>query len=110
MIVFNRRFAIISHDLVMVGLAFLLALLSRHNVSILSAWDGIGQILLLVVTVQGLILWWTRLYRGVWRFASIPDLWNIIRAAAIGALAVSLALFLFNRLEGVPRASLVLYP
>lgn len=94
----------------MVGLAFLLALLSRHNFSILSAWDGIGPMLLLVATIQGLILWWTRLYRGVWRFASIPDLWNIIRAAAIGALAVSLALFLFNRLEGVPRASLVLYP
>ncbi|KAF0192528.1 MAG: polysaccharide biosynthesis protein CapD [Gammaproteobacteria bacterium] len=110
MIVFNRRFAIISHDLIMVGLAFLLALLSRHNFSILSAWDGIGPMLLLVATIQGLILWWTRLYRGVWRFASIPDLWNIIRAAAIGALAVSLALFLFNRLEGVPRASLVLYP
>ena len=30
--------------------------------------------------------------------------------AVVGALAVGLALFLFNRLEGVPRATLVLYP
>ncbi len=28
---------------------------------------------------------WTGLYRGVWRFASLPDLWNILRAAVFGA-------------------------
>jgi FlaA1/EpsC-like NDP-sugar epimerase len=60
--------------------------------------------------VQGAILWWTGLYRGLWRFASLPDLWNIARGGVLGALAIALALFLFTRLEGVPRAVLVLYP
>ncbi|MEJ2653526.1 MAG: nucleoside-diphosphate sugar epimerase/dehydratase, partial [Gammaproteobacteria bacterium] len=48
--------------------------------------------------------------RGVWRFASIPDLWNIIRAVFLGALAASLVLFLVNRLENIPRSTLLLYP
>ena len=29
--------------------------------------------------MQGLIFWWTGLYKGLWRFASLPDLWNIVR-------------------------------
>ncbi|MDW8479558.1 MAG: hypothetical protein RML12_06580 [Xanthomonadales bacterium] len=63
-----------------------------------------------VLLAQGLVLWWTGLYRGLWRFASLPDLVNIARACLLGALAVALALFLFNRLEGVPRSVLLLYP
>lgn len=107
----NRRLAVIAHDLVMVGVAFGLAYLSRYNFSVPHpGWQPLAQMLVLVVIVQGAILWWTRLYRGVWRFASIPDLWNIIRAAFFGALAVSLALFIYNRLEGVPRTSLMVYP
>jgi FlaA1/EpsC-like NDP-sugar epimerase len=64
----------------------------------------------IVLAVQGAILWWTGLYRGLWRFASLPDLWNIARAGVLGALAIAAALFLFTRLEGVPRAVLVVYP
>lgn len=50
------------------------------------------------------------LYRGVWRFASVPDLLVIVKAVAAGAglaLALSVA---WNRLDGVPRSLLLLYP
>jgi len=109
--VVSRRLAIISHDLIMVVLAWVLAYLTRYNFSLNPAlWDLIWQSLLIVGVTQGLILWVTGLYKGLWRFASIPDLWNITRAAVLGALGVSLALFLFNRLEGVPRTILLFYP
>ena len=35
---------------------------------------------------RALLFHWTGLYKGVWRFASLPDLWNILRASVIGAL------------------------
>lgn len=66
--------------------------------------------LMLVLLGQAPFLWGYGLYRGIWRFASLPDLWNIVRAALIGALTVFLLLFLVQRLEGIPRASLLLYP
>ncbi len=34
----------------------------------------------IVLLVQGAVFNWTGLYKGVWRFASLPDLWNILRA------------------------------
>jgi FlaA1/EpsC-like NDP-sugar epimerase len=109
--VLNRRLAIIFHDLLMVALAWLLAYLIRFNFNLgLDEWTALGQSLAMVVVVQGLVSWRFGLYRGVWRFASIPDLWNIIRAVFLGALAASLMLFLFNRLQSIPRSTLVLYP
>lgn len=109
--VLNRRLAIILHDLLMVALAWLLAYLIRYNFDLgRDEWTVLGQSLAIVVAVQGLVSWRFGLYRGVWRFASIPDLWNIIRAVFLGALAASLVLFLFNRLQNIPRSTLLLYP
>ena len=108
---FNRRLAIVLHDLLMVTVAWLLAYLIRYNFVLgLNQWSVLGQSLAMVVAVQGLVSWRFGLYRGVWRFASIPDLWNIIRAVLLGALAASLVLFLFNRLQNIPRTTLLLYP
>lgn len=107
----NRRFAIIAHDLCIVALAWATAYLIRYNFAVLSIeWQPVVQMLPVVMLAQGLVFWSIGLHRGLWRFASIPDLWNIIRAALLGALAVGLALFLFNRMEGVPRIALAVYP
>lgn len=105
------RIAIVWHDLMMVMLAWSAAYLIRYNFSLGPLeWMFLVKSLPLAIVAQGLVLWWSGLYKSVWRFASVPDLWNIIRAASFGVLAVSLMLFLLNRLEGVPRTSLLLYP
>ncbi len=107
----SLRIIIVFHDLFMVVLAWALGFLIRYDFSITPVpWQSFLSSLPLVLAVQGLVLWGAGIYRGLWRFASIPDLWNIIRAAIIGMLAVSLTLFLTVRMEGVPRTTLLLYP
>ncbi|MFQ5469003.1 MAG: polysaccharide biosynthesis protein [Gammaproteobacteria bacterium] len=109
--VFFRRSTIIIHDLCMVIAALSFAYLIRYNFTLSAInWNTMWQILPVVLAAQGIVFWGTGLYRGLWRFASIPDLWNIVRGAFIGVLAISLTLFLFNRLEGIPRTILVFYP
>lgn len=107
-----RRLAVIAHDLVMIGVAWLLALWARFNFEAppQEFVDANLMALPLVVLLQGAVARWFGLYRGLWRFASLPDLWNIIRAAAIGAVFIGAALFIANRLVGIPRSMLVLYP
>lgn len=103
--------AVISHDLLMVVFAWAGAFLSRYNFSMSETeWALVWQTLFVVMAAQGLVFALTGLYRGLWRFASLPDMWNISRAAAIGVLAISLALFLVNRMEGIPRTVLLFYP
>ncbi|HEY4555920.1 MAG TPA: nucleoside-diphosphate sugar epimerase/dehydratase, partial [Lysobacter sp.] len=64
----------------------------------------------LVLLAQGLVFWQVGLYRGLWRFASVPDLGNIFKAAALGLCAIAVGLFLYNRMDLVSRTVLVLYP
>lgn len=108
---FNRRFSVIAHDLFMVVLAWLLAASVRYNpLGSEAYWQLLSNALFVVVIIQGVVLWSTGLYRGMWRFASIPDLWNIARAVFIGSLAIAVTFFFINRLEGVPRSTFVFYP
>ncbi len=107
----HPRLAVVIHDLVMVWLAWYLANVMRFAFEP----DAVPVVLFgaelpVVLGTQALVLWWTGLYRGLWRFASLPDIWNIARAATLGSLAIALAVFLLNRLDGVPRAVLLIYP
>ncbi|MEG3616906.1 nucleoside-diphosphate sugar epimerase/dehydratase [Magnetovibrio sp. PR-2] len=45
-----------------------------------------------------------RMYRGIWRYASMNDLFNMSRAVTLLIIIFSVEMFLFFRLEGVPRS------
>ena len=108
---FSPRTAVICHDLIMAAIAWQAAWWIRFNLDFpFFNWELSLYTLPAIIIVQGLVFQRFRLYRGLWRFASIPDLWNIFRAAIIGALGITLALFIWFRLEGVPRSILILYP
>jgi FlaA1/EpsC-like NDP-sugar epimerase len=106
----HPRLAVVLHDLAMVALAWWVAKLLRYTMRP----DEIVTYQLfefpIVLLVQGLIFRLTGLYKSVWRFASLPDLWNILRAVVFGTLAIGPSLFLYDRLDGVPRSVLLLYP
>jgi len=111
MYLYYHRIPIILHDICMVALAWALAMVLRYDLPLEPDVEAVfWQVLPIVVSVQSIILWYGGLYRGIWRFASLPDLVTILRATIFGTLAVVLVLVLFNRLELIPRTSLLLYP
>ncbi|MBV8738141.1 MAG: polysaccharide biosynthesis protein [Alphaproteobacteria bacterium] len=50
----------------------------------------------------------TGLYRGIWRFASVPDLYNIARAVTLTILIFLPVMFVLTRLEALPRSTLLI--
>ncbi|GJM09529.1 MAG: multidrug MFS transporter [Lysobacteraceae bacterium] len=107
----HPRVAVVLHDLTMVWVAWQVAYYGRYSLVVDAPpllW--FPPEMPIVIAIQGLIFWWTGLYRGLWRFASLPDLWNIVRAVGLGTLVIAVTLFLATRLEGVPRSMFVLYP
>jgi FlaA1/EpsC-like NDP-sugar epimerase len=105
------RYAVAVHDVAMVWLVWYGLHWMRYAVEpaapVLPLWSIQTAI---VLGVQALVFWKVGLYRGLWRFASVPDLWNILKASVVGVLGVMLGLFLYDRMDSVPRAVLVLYP
>ncbi|OIR06781.1 UDP-N-acetyl-alpha-D-glucosamine C6 dehydratase [mine drainage metagenome] len=101
----------VLHDLAAAALAWALAYWLRFNFDIPPAyWHGLLSSLAVVLPLQGAIDWSLGLYRGIWRFASLPDLKRIIVAVGAGAVTAPVAIFMLQRLSEVPRSVLVLYP
>ena len=109
--VFHLRLAVIAHDLFMVWLAWFMGFFIRYSI-----WPNSPELHLwssemwLVLLIQGLVCFGFNMYRGLWRFASVPDLMNLMKSAAVGTLIIAISFFLLNRLQGIPRSVLLMYP
>jgi len=107
----QHRSVIVTHDLIMAAVAWTLAYLLRFDFNFEEIQStAYLQVLLISLPVYLLSSWIFDLYKGSWRFVSIPDLWNIIRVVTINTVLLVTVLFLVNRVEGVPRSSLAIYP
>ncbi len=109
---FNSRILLaFLHDLTAAGLAWLGAYWLRFNLNIPTEfWPSALGTLAWVMPLQALAFWRFGLYRGIWRFASLPDLRRILFAVGVAALLIPLALFMFQIKAVVPRSVLVLDP
>ena len=108
----SNRTKVILYDLVAISAAWAVSLFARFNFEMppQNYFAAALTAAPVVIIVQGVISRYFGLYKGLWRFASLPDLWNIIRAAALGSVSIALVLFVINRLEDIPRSLLILYP
>jgi len=108
---FRSRTSIFVHDLGMIPLAWFGAYWLRFNLQTIPDEFFYTALLYLplIILIQVSLFWTFGLYRGVWRFSSMPDLIRIAKAVLAGMFFIAISLFLFNRLEGVPRSIMPLY-
>jgi len=97
---FNRHFALaMIHDLVMAAISFPLSLWLRVGYMPFDrpfAHTGFA----LFVAVAGVVFFFSGLHRGIWRYASLPDLLTITRAVSLTVMLFLAILFLTTRLDG----------
>ena len=99
----------ILHDLMAVAAAWLIAYWLRFNLELPEPYNQQAWITALwVVPLYGVIFFASGLYRGIWRFASLPDLQRIILAVGGGALAAAAMLLMLQ--FTVPRSVLIISP
>jgi O-antigen biosynthesis protein WbqV len=97
------------HDVGMAALSFALALYLRLGDDALVREPRLTLFYGVVFTaIAGAIFLLTGLYRGIWRYASLPDLINIARAATLTELVFLPVMFLFTRLDSLPRSLLLI--
>ena len=107
----RSRTSIFIHDLLMVPLAWSAAYWLRFNFDEIPDEYFYPAFLYLpgVIAIQVSAFWTFGLYRGVWRFSSMPDLIRIAKAVLAGIFFIAGCLFLISRLHGVPRSVIPLY-
>jgi FlaA1/EpsC-like NDP-sugar epimerase len=103
------RLLVVMHDLTVVVLVWLLLHWLAGQAGAPPPVDLDLQ-LAIVVSVQALVFWRVGLYRGVWRFASVPDLVNLAKAALLGLLLTVPVFLVLGMVPTIPRRVLVPYP
>lgn len=93
------------HDLAMTALSFAIALYLRLGDSVTwyvdqYLWVGCG----LITAIAGIVYWLSGLYRGIWRYASMRDLTAIAKAVSLVVLIFVVIMFLWTRLDFLPRS------
>ena len=102
----HRSFAAFGHDLVVVIVAWCAAFWLRFNFDIPELYlTSMIDSLPWVVLLQGAIFLGLGLYRGIWRYASVPDLYRIVVAAGLAMMAVALGVFL-TQAAHIPRSEI----
>jgi len=106
-----RSLLALGHDLAVVCIAWTVAFLLRFNLDIPTEFShvlyvSIGWVLL----IDGTTFLLFRLYRGIWRYASLHDLKLLLSAVGVAALAVPAAMVLIHPVLVVPRSVYLLHP
>ncbi len=108
--IYNNRmvFIIFNKALLIIG-AFLLAFLARFDLTIPPIyWPKIYAMLPALLAIKLVVFWRLGLFKGWWRYVSMPDLVLILKGNLLASLIfVGYAVFV-HRLEQIPRSILVL--
>ncbi|HEY6335984.1 MAG TPA: nucleoside-diphosphate sugar epimerase/dehydratase [Alphaproteobacteria bacterium] len=107
--ILTRARVVYLHDLIMVALSFVISLYLRVGGEVWwyldnYLWPGF----ILFVAVAAVTLLALRTNRTVWRYVSMEDLVGIAKVSTIIVLAFFPLLFLWTRLEQMPRSMLVI--
>lgn len=107
-----KRWLIFGHDLAWIPVSIVAAYWIRFNLDTIPSaeWRLITIVVLSAVPIYGITFWIFGCYRGIWRYASIPDLVRLVKAVIFAAPITVLVCFLIARLQGMPRSVLLLYP
>ena len=106
----NRRIILVAcHDMFMVALAFEFSVWFRFLTAgqpkpMFHLWHGTAVLCLVSLVVFERL----GLFRAVWRYASLRDLRNVVKAATYASLIFVPLFFLMTRLESLPRSVLVI--
>ena len=104
-----RAWLAFAHDLAACAAAWLGAYWLRFTPELPDYYmDQAVSTLPWVIPVHAVLFWGFGLYRGIWRYASLPDLRRIL--VAVGAAAVVVPTLMFMLQAGVPRSVLIMMP
>ena len=97
------------HDVFMAALSFIIALALRLGDRLIGTFnESLFFAGVLFTLVCAGVFWFTGLYRGIWRYASLNDVIAISRAVTLALLIFLPVTFMITRLEAIPRSMLLI--
>ena len=105
----NRNFyVILIGDLLLFAASLVLAYGVRFSLAIPDKeWDRILFLLPFLLPVKAVVFFAMGVYRGMWRYTSIPDAIRLGKASVLATLTLMTALTIAQQFKGYPRSVFV---
>jgi UDP-GlcNAc:undecaprenyl-phosphate/decaprenyl-phosphate GlcNAc-1-phosphate transferase len=108
-VTYKRRIFEIILDVGLISIAYYLAYIFRFDEDLEANRPMFVASLPYVIACQLMASFASGLYRGVWRYISLPDLRNYVQAVALGTVSSMLALLAIYRFESYSRGVFAIY-
>jgi len=106
---YKNFFIVLAIDLLLLAASFYGAHLVRFDFDIPSnTCLSIKWFLPFVITIKVIIFYFFDLYRGMWRYTSLADLFNIIKASTLSTLVIISIVLFKTRFQGFSRGVFVI--
>ena len=100
-----RAYIAFAHDIFMAAVSFVAALYLRLGEDFVYYADDLLVTGTITFTALAAVTFWAmRLYQGIWRYASLNDLFAITKAVTLVILGFVILMFALTRLEDLPRS------
>jgi FlaA1/EpsC-like NDP-sugar epimerase len=105
----RNLYIILAIDIILLLCSFYVSHLIRFDFLIPEwAMEKFFNMLPYVVVVKIFMFYFFDLYKGMWRYTSLNDLLNVVKASTIGELSVIVIVLYVNRFEDVSRSVFII--
>ena len=104
----SRRYLVFLLDLVVIACAYILAYLFNSDFQLFSRPELLTHILPTVIVSKGAVFLFSRLYRSIWKYASLPDMLEIIKTVSLASVFSLFAILFIREYEYFSRVIFIL--
>lgn len=104
-----RNLTAFTHDLGAAALAWIAAYTLRFNLEIPPQFsEAMLRDIAWIIPLQALFFLSCGMYKGLWRYASLPDFKRLLMSAGLGAMSIT-AVAALTKLPDIPRSVFIVY-
>ena len=104
----SRRYLVFLLDLVLIAFAYILAYLFAFDFQIFSRPEILINLLPIVMVSKGAVFLFSRLYRSMWKYASLPDMLAIIKTVTMSSIFSLFTILMLREYHHFSRVIFVL--
>ena len=104
----SRRYLVFLLDLLIIVTAYTLAYLFDVDFQVFRSPDLLTHLLPIVIVSKGLVFLFSRLYRSMWKYASLSDMVEIIKSVSLASVFSLFAILILREYEYFSRVIFIL--
>ena len=107
--IYFNLIVIVGIDIILLGASWYAAFLLRYNFDLpVDSSVMAVRLLPVVILIKIIVFYFFNVYRGMWRYTSLIDLFNIIKASVLSTLVIIALIIFSHSFTGFARSILVI--